>query len=73
MMVKDPGAVMRSYSLWSMIAGLLMLLQQIVPFWEDVVSDQTFMILGALAMTAGVIGRFIDQGIASQQNTDDTG
>lgn len=70
-LVNKPGAVLRSYSFWSMIAGLLMLLQEIVPFWEGVVDDHTFTILGAAALTLGLIGRFIDQGIAREQERQD--
>lgn len=67
-MIENPGAVFRSYSLWSMIAGLFILAQEIVPFWEGVVSEHTFTIMGSIALTLGVIGRFIDQGIARSQN-----
>ncbi len=70
-MINKPGSVFRTYSFWGMAGGLMMLAQEIVPLWEGVVDDGTFTIMGSAALTLGVIGRFIDQGIAKEQARDD--
>jgi hypothetical protein len=61
--VKDPGKVTRTYSVWGMTAGLMILAQDMVPLWEGVVPDHTFQILGSAAVTLGLIGRFIKQNL----------
>ncbi len=70
-MINKPGSVFRTYSFWGMASGLMMLAQEIVPLWEGVVKDGTFTIMGAAALTLGIIGRFINQGIAAEQARDD--
>jgi len=67
-MVDNPKGIFRSYSFWSMAAGLLMLAQELVPVWEGVVDDNTFTIMGSVALSLGIIGRFIDQGIAKPRD-----
>lgn len=63
--VDNPSALFRSYSVWGMVAGVLVLAQEIVPVWEGIVSEGTFTIMGAAAVSMGIVGRFIDQGIAN--------
>lgn len=65
MLVKNAGKLWKSHSVRGGVAGVLLLVQDIVPIWEGIVPDNTFTIMGAVAVSLSVIGRFIEQGLRS--------
>jgi hypothetical protein len=59
--IKDVNKLHKMWSVRAAVSSVLLSIQEVVPFWEGIVPDNVFLVLGALASTGVIIGRAIDQ------------
>jgi hypothetical protein len=62
-MIKNVGKMHKMWSVRFGGASVLLLLQEIVPLWQGIVPDNVFTILGAIAASAAIVGRAVDQNL----------
>lgn len=63
--IKNLGNLHKMFSVQAGGVAALMALQEVIPLWEGLLPDGAFSILSAVAATAAVLGRAVDQGLGS--------